>query len=344
MEEDQKIPTEEVLTTERVSFLQKVKNYFFAIPKNKRYSALAVFVLAIIVYTMLFTTPREFPRDTVIHIESGSSLQSIALYLEESRIIRSPFIFRTLVIFLGGEKNIIAGNYLVDSKSSPLQLAQRFIKGDFGLEDKKITIPEGWSVYQIAEYLEKILVDFDKDSFIKLAKDKEGYLFPDTYFVPAVSKPEQIVGLMSSNFYEKIKSISGIATSTRSLDEILTMASILEGETKVGEDRRIVSGILWKRLSISMPLQVDATFQYINGKNTYELSLNDLQIDSPYNTYKYKGLPPTPINNPGLDSILSAMNPTKTNYIYFLSSRDGKMYYASTFEGHQVNRAKYLNK
>jgi len=121
------------------------------------------------------------------------------------------------------------------------------------------------------------------------------------------------------------------------------MASILEGEALTTSDRKLVAGVLWRRLEIGMPLQVDATFSYVNGKTTFELTLDDLKIDSPYNTYKYKGLPPTPINNPGLNSINAALYPTKTKYLYFLSGNDGKMHYARTFEEHKRNRQLYLN-
>ena len=148
--------------------------------------------------------------------------------------------------------------------------------------------------------------------------------------------------MMEDNFEAKINSLSAFATTTRSKEDIIIMASILENETRTPEDRRIVSGILWKRLKLGMPLQVDASFVYVNGKNTYELTANDLKIDSPYNTYKYQGLPPGPIGNPGLDSILAALNPTTTKYLYFLSSLDGKMYYAQTFEQHKKNRELYL--
>jgi len=314
------------------------------LPKSKKTIFLAIFFIVVVFFLFLFTSPFNFPKSTVFNIESGEHLNKITQSLETNGFIRSSFIFRSLVIVLGGEKKIIAGSYLFDKSENPFNIALRFIKGDFGMEDKKITIPEGWNRFQIAEYLKKNLVNFDDVSFLELTKMEEGYLFPDTYFVPAVSTPKSVIEIMNSNFEEKIKNISGLSTSTRSLKEIITMASILEGEAKTIESRKIVSGILWKRIAISMPLQVDATFQYINGKNTYELSLDDLKIDSPYNTYKYKGLPPTPINNPGLDSILAALYPTKTNYLYFLSNKNGDMYYSKDFEGHQLNREKYLNK
>ncbi len=148
---------------------------------------------------------------------------------------------------------------------------------------------------------------------------------------------------MHQTFKKRIATLtSEVEKFGKPVSEIVILASLLEEEASTSEDRRIVSGILWKRLSMGMLLQVDATFQYINGKGSLELTLDDLKIDSPYNTYKYKGLPPTPISNPGLDSIRAAVIPTKTNYLYYLSERDGTMHYATTFAEHLRNKARYL--
>jgi len=332
MEQEQNIQNDIVLQAEIVK------------QSNKNKYALFVLVLVSVWILSLFFSPKNFPKNTIVHIESGSTLQKISIELERLNIIRSPLVFRMAVILMDKERGIIAGDYLLEKRLGPLALAKRFATGESKLEDKKLTIPEGWGIIEIGNYLEKKLIAFDKNLFYDLAKDKEGYLFPDTYFFYPSSKPDAVIKKMEDNFKDKVLVIPGILNNQRSLKEIITMASILEGEANTIESRKIVAGILWKRISLGMPLQVDATFKYINGKNTYELSLDDLKIDSPYNTYKYKGLPPTPINNPGLDSILDAMNPTKTNYLYFLSSRDGSMYYATSFEGHQVNRERYLDK
>jgi len=126
------------------------------------------------------------------------------------------------------------------------------------------------------------------------------------------------------------------------LHEVLTMASIIEKEVRTPEDMKLVSGVLWKRIEVGMPLQVDAPFIYYNGKNSYTLTKEDLSDDHEYNTYKNKGLPPTAITNPGLDSIRAAITPTNTEYLYFLSDKSGNMYYAKNFEGHKRNRELYL--
>ena len=125
-------------------------------------------------------------------------------------------------------------------------------------------------------------------------------------------------------------------------ERVVTMASILEKETKVGEDRAVVSGILWKRVSIGMALQVDAVFGYIHNTDTYHPSLDDLEVDSPYNTYRNPDLPPGPIGNPGIDALRAALSPVSSKYLYYLSGKDGTVHYAETFEGHKKNRELYL--
>ncbi len=315
-------------------------------PKRAKLKYFSMLLLALILalYFYFHNPPRKFPFNEVVTITTGESLQNITNNLTDLNVIKFPLIFRTTVILLGGERKVIAGDYLLDGKEGPIDLAYRLVRGDFHTESRRILIPEGWNIFDIGEYLEKNIKDFNKTEFLKLAKDKEGYLFPDTYFITNNTRPKTVINLMHDTFESKMKSVTGLATSTHSLKEIITMASILEREANTTESRRIVAGILWKRISLGMPLQVDATFSYINGKGTFELTQDDLKIDSPYNTYVYKGLPPTPICNPGLDAINSALNPTQTKYLYFLTSKSGKMYYATTFEQHKKNRELYLNK
>lgn len=332
-----------------MNYSEKLKDLFVKfnqLTKNQKYLIyFAFFVLITGTFCVyMHRVPSNFPLGKVMTIETGSSLRTISTNLYDAHIIRSPFFFRLSVTILGGEKNLIAGDYLLDKKEGPSELAHRITKGLFHLNTFKATIPEGWSSMQIGDYLKLNLVGFNRNKFVNLAKQKEGYLFPDTYFISPTIKPEDMIKKMSENFDTKIKKISGISTTTYALKDIVIMASILEEEARTTESRRMVAGILWKRLSLGMPLQVDSTFLYINGKNTYELTLDDLKIDSPYNTYQYKGLPPGPISNPGEDAIFAAINPIKSKYLYFLSSRSGKMYYATTFEQHKRNKELYLNK
>ncbi len=329
----------------RDSLYGKLKIYIKFLPKKPKYILFGLgFIFLWSIYSFLHLPPTKFPLGQIITIDSGESLQSITNTLYNLHVIKSPLIFRTAVILLGGEKTVMAGDYLLDNHEGSIDLAYRLANGKYHIDTVKITIPEGWNIFQIGDYLEKNLINFDKKLFIRLAKDKEGYLFPDTYFVSPGIKPEDLITRMNKTFESKILAVSGIATSTHGLKDIITVASILEGEARTMESRQIIAGILWKRLSLGMPLQVDSTFSYINGKNTYELTLDDLKIDSPYNTYVYKGLPPGPIGNPGIDAIVSAVTPMATKYLYFLSSKDGDMYYAKSFEEHIKNKELYLNK
>jgi UPF0755 protein len=179
---------------------------------------------------------------------------------------------------------------------------------------------------------------------IKLpGENLEGYLFPDTYYFPLDVSGEEVVRIMHENFEKKIAPyLKEIEKSGKSLKDIIIMASLIEKEVKTKEEKELVSGILWKRLKAGIPLQVDATITYITGKKTTKIPLEDLKIDSPYNTYKYKGLPPAPICNPGLESILAALYPKESDYWYYLSKPDGKTLFFKDYEEFIVAKAKYL--
>lgn len=214
-----------------------------------------------------------------------------------------------------------------------------------------VTIPEGLSVKQIGEILENAKL-FPKDEFIKIAQKDEGYLFPDTYRFYKSAKPEDVVLKMKENFNKKITSTKfleveppkGGSTSqnVRALSEVVITASMLEEEVRSTKDRKIVAGILWKRLDQGMGLNVDAALTYILGRTSHELTVDDLKYDSPYNTYRYRGLPPTPISNPGLDAISAAAHPTLSKYFYYLTDKNGTVHYAVTLEEHALNKRKYL--
>jgi UPF0755 protein len=318
--------------------------YEWLTTKNRIVYVVILFIIISGFYLYLHSPPNSFPLNSVVTIVPGQTLKEITDELYKAKVIRSPFFFRFHVIVLGGERRVIAGDYLLDRAIGPADLASRLVGGKFHIDTVKVTVPEGWNIFQIAEALDTGLENFDKKTFLALAKNKEGYLFPDTYFLSPKAKPDFIIDLMQRTFNQKILTVPAIATSTHNIKDIIIMSSIIEAEARTTESRRVVSGILWKRLALGLPLQVDSTFSYINGKNTYELTASDLKIDSPYNTYKYAGLPPGPINNPGLDAIVASISPIETKYLYFLSSKSGKMYYATTFAEHKRNRELYLNK
>ena len=220
-------------------------------------------------------------------------------------------------------------------------------RGEFGLIPLRVTIPEGTSSYEIVKILEPDLPLFDGEEFLAEIKkgNFEGYLFPDTYFFMPNTKSSDVILMMRENFARQINRYEAdILKFQKPLSEVIIMAPIIEDEANGSlEAKRMVSGILWNRIRKNILLQVDAPFQYYNGKNSYTLTKDDLAQGHPYNTYLNKGLPPTAITNPGIDSIRAAITPTPTSYLYLLSDKRGNMYYAENFEGHKKNRELYLH-
>jgi UPF0755 protein len=317
---------------------------------HKNISFAGIIALIIVLGCLLAFTytraPSNFPDTALIEIKSGDSLSAVAAKLADAHIIRSPFWFTNFVMVLRGERTLVGGEYYFEKPLSSFDIAKRMTKGDYHINQLKTTIPEGSTVSDISLIIKRHYPSFDTVHFVTLAQGKEGYLFPDTYYFGADVEPENVVKIMNSTFTKKISQpdiATAIATSGKTQEEAVAMASILEGEARQMQTRQIVAGILWKRISLGMPLQVDAAFRYVNGKTTEELTAADLKIDSPYNTYVNKGLPPTPISNPGLDSILAAVTPIETKYLYFLTDKNGTMHYAATLPEHAANKNKYLS-
>jgi UPF0755 protein len=186
----------------------------------------------------------------------------------------------------------------------------------------KVTIPEGFDISDISKTFSLKLPKFNEMRFLLEASPKEGYLFPDTYFFSATDNEQNVIQSMSADFTKKIAPIlPSIISSGKTEKEIMIMASIIEKESKGDNDRALISGILWKRLAMDIPLEVD----------------------SDPSTYKIRGLPLSPICNPGLKSIEAAINPQASDYLYYLHDKEGNIHFASTFEEHKLNKIKYLN-
>ncbi len=300
-------------------------------------------VVSLVFYGLFWRPPSAFVNNTFIHIASGRGLSSVADELYQKKLIISPFWLKAFVVLSGGSGKVFAGDYAFPIPENIFSVVGRITSGDSRLEPVKVTIPEGTSVAEMAELFDKALPLFSAKEFIRLAEVKEGFLFPDTYHFLPNETAQSVISVMEKNFTKVTDALAkDITQFKKPLRDVVIMASLIEEEARTTETRRIIAGILWKRLSINMPLQVDAVFPYINGKNTYQLTLEDLTIDSPYNTYKYKGLPKGPISSPGLDSLQSAITPIKTPYLFYLSDKDGEMHYAKTFEEHVRNKDKYL--
>lgn len=326
---------------EQEPFVAPKKKFFF----ETRIAWAGLFFVAtlFLFYAVSFAPPKSFPSKMFISVHRGDTINDVALQFKQTNLVRSPFYFKLLAHLFGGSTGVIAGKYYFNDPLSVFGVVYRVLTGAYDIKPQKILIPEGTTVKDIARIIALAFPDFDRESFLRLAKDKEGYLFPDTYsWLPDLS-PTQVLTDMQKNFNARMAPFSSaIATFGKPEKDVVTMASLIEEEARQMETRKIVSGILWKRLALGMPLQVDAVFPYINGKNTFQLSVEDLKVDHPYNTYTRKGLPPGPISNPGLDSILAAITPTASPYLYYLSDKDGNMHYARTFAEHVANKERYL--
>ncbi len=327
-------------------FSKKEPAYLF-VPNNpiskKQWIIGSILAAIAILYYFFASAPGNFPVGKTIRVPSGISTKAVSEMLGNENIVRSPFVLRTILFLSGQESNVVAGDYILLSREGAFTIAYRLSAGEFDLTPIRVTVPEGTASFNISKLFGKDFYNFNSEEFLKLIEGKEGYLFPDTYLIFPNATTEEIVRMMESTFTRKMKEIGNeITVSGKSIHDIIVMASIIEHEAKKTNDRRIVSGILWKRLSINMALQVDAPFAYISDKSTYELTKDDLKQDSPYNTYNRTGLPPGAINNPGMDAILAAIYPTKSPYLYYLSDRAGNIYYAATFGEHKKNKEKYI--
>ncbi len=330
-------------------FWSKLRSFFIAFcnkPPYKIYipSFLAVFIIFCYFFFIIWQPPVSFPGGSLYQISEGVGLSQTATNLRDKNIIKSKFWFKTFVVLFAGPKGLTAGDYVLSHNQAVFTIAYRFSHSDYELEPIRITVREGQNVYEVAELIFENISLINKEEFVAEAGKYEGYLFPDTYYFLPNAKDTLIIKAMRENFNSKIFALNDeINTFDKPLGDIIKMASIIEKEGRLMEDKQIISGILWKRISINMPLQVDSSFKYINGKITDNLTLADLKIDSPYNSYIYKGLPPTPIANPGLDSIMATIRPIETDYLYFLSDDGGDMHYAETYKKHLQNKELYLD-
>lgn len=292
-------------------------------------------------YWQLFAPVPGYITGVYLRVDVGMPLQHIAEKFEQHGVVSDAWRFKVVTKLLGDDTKIPAGEYYFSRQDNMIWIALRVLNGDFETVPIRVTIPEGSTNNDIARILLEKIPDFNRREFLESAK--EGYMFPDTYFFRPGQSTEAILSVFENNFRVKMLRIQKeIAASGHTLEELVIMGSLLEKEANDTDSRRRIAGLLWHRIDIGMPLQVDAVFPYIIGKNTFEVTRADLQVDSPYNTYKYKGLPIGPIANPGLDSILAAATPIKSNYIFYLSDSDGKFHYAKTYAEHMRNRDRYI--
>ncbi len=332
-----------------------------------------IVVLFFILQAIYIPKSSSGTEDKLFLIEKGENLFQIANRLEQEGMIRNKFFFDFFVFLKNSQNKLQAGEYYLNSSMNIIEIAHKIISGD--TIKILITIPEGWNLRDIAWNFENkgmfqaeelfeliglplinysVNIDLPKPKDFSLdyefLKDKpknislEGYLFPDTYETVPGAELESIVRKMLNNFDKKLTQDlrEKIKEQGRTIFEIITMASLLEKEVKDFEEKKIVAGILWKRMENGIGLHVDATISYITDKKTVKISKAETEIDSLYNTYKYRGLPLGPICNPGLESIIAAIHPVESDYWYYLSTPEGETIFNKTLEEHNIDKAKYL--
>lgn len=311
-----------------------------------------------------------------VEISPGLGVKAISRDLTAAGIVANDFWFRTFIWQKGLEEEIIAGVYELPEKASMRQLVEILTSHTTVDAAVRVRFIEGWTIANMATYLHdeyKIVEDdwyqivgyplqsayntdgqtvFDPSyeatfTFLEDRPDGvgyEGYIFPDTYLVASDGGVDAILQKAFTNFDIKFSDEmrSTIASQGKSIYEIVTIASILEREFQTLEDKKVGAGVIANRLAIGMALQMDSTVNYITGKKLAAVTATDLEVDSPYNTYMYPGLPPGPIANPGLDSLIAAVYPEETEYLYFLHDLEGNTYFAKTHDEHVANKNKYL--
>lgn len=305
---------------------------------------LAIIAGASIAYIQhIISPPETFPIEQEFVITEGATTVEITETLYAAGFIRSPFALYAILALFHDPRDLKASTYIFSQPLSAFELAERLMLGDYGNDLVRFVHYEGESRKFLTERASQVLRGFDAETFLKLTEGKEGRLFPDTYLLPKVFSAEELAALLEETYESRVGPLRpAMFDSSLTEAEIITLASILEREANTPQSKSIVAGILLRRLEIGMPLQVDASMEYVLDKPLNELLASDLDIDSPYNTYLNDGLPPTPIGNPGLTAIQAVLEPTPSTYLFYLTGNDGVFYYADTYAQHKRNIDAYL--
>jgi len=323
---------------------------------------LSVFVIA--ASSLLWFQSMLYPKDKTsavfmeFEVKNGSPAKELAQNMYEEGLIKNPFVFNLYAKMNGYDVKIKSGTYLLGSSMSPDEILKKMIKGDVLRREEKLTIPEGFTLEKIAAIFQDHNL-LSKDEFLQAAKSKyfkakykcledlppeaslEGFLFPDTYFLPRGKPAGYYIDILLNRFneiyfeggYDLLEAKSGLTTC-----QVITLASIIEAEAKVAGERPVISSVFHNRLEKGMALQSCATVEYVLKEHKEFLTLDDLEVDSPYNTYIYAGLPPGPIGAPGISSIEAALNPADTDFFYFVANGDGTHIFSKTYAEHLRNK------
>lgn len=336
---------------------------------------ISIFVVGDAFFQIYLSFPKSDAQTTSFIIETGESVNQISRHLKDKELIKSMFVFESYVWWKGLDAKFIAGKFEL-KKGMGINKIVRTLTSKPNQNENTITIIEGWDLGDIGRYLENSgfaqaeelhkLAGFPATDYrglkalsrpkdfseeYKILKDKpayvglEGYLFPDTYRIFADATTEDIISKMLENFNNKLSPElrAEISRQNKTIFEIITMASILEQEVQSEKDKQLVADLFWRRLDAGMPLQADSTVNYITRAGRTQATYKDLEVDSYFNTYKYRGLPLGPICNPGIASIKAAIYPAANDYWYFLTTPERQVIYSTNFEEHKDNKNKYLD-
>jgi UPF0755 protein len=309
-----------------------------------------LFFVTVFVVASLFQPPSHSAKIVRMEVPRNATLRTIAERLEQKGLIRHRYAFMLLVRIMGESGNLKAGEYELQPRMQLLEIMDKLSRGD--ATAVWFTVPEGYTVAQVAETLGELGM-VDRRRFLRLVQSDgsrydtgvtaprrslEGYLFPDSYkFKKGVGEATIISGMLK-NFHTQV--VEGLREQIRgddlSLDKLVILASLIEREARVPEDRPLISAVIRNRMKQKMLLQIDATVLFALGRHKNRVLFEDLEVDSPYNTYKYPGLPPGPICSPGLDSIKAALNPAKTDYLYYVARADGSHIFSNSLSEHNA--------
>lgn len=276
-------------------------------------------------------------------IPKGTAVRLIGNDLKEQGLIRDPVVFFIYIKMNNLDRDVQAGSYKL-SPSMNLEAIMKTLKS--GSEDIWITIPEGYRAAEIADVL-KVNIGTYNDSWVEALENEEGYLFPDTYLIPKDADVATIISIMKNTFNTRVEGI-GLTGTTQKIHEIVTMASLIEREALRDNEKPMIASVITNRLNNGMALDIDATLQYIKGKDSsgkwWTVPTGaDKALNSSYNTYKNPGLPPGPISNPGIEAIKAAVNPAQSDYYFYIHDHKGNVHFAKTLSEHNQNIEKYLN-
>ncbi|KKW16856.1 MAG: hypothetical protein UY57_C0031G0004 [Candidatus Kaiserbacteria bacterium GW2011_GWB1_50_17] len=268
-----------------------------------------IVVVILIPYLVFIRPPSAFPAGELVEIPEGLSLSEIAELLEREQVVRSATLFRSAVYVFGRERNVKFGDYFFKEPRNAFIVARALSYGVYGLEPIRIRVSEGTMVREMASLFAVYLKRFDEERFLSEARPMEGYLFPDTYFFLPNADDRLVLRTLRQSFYSRTVELEEeISASGRSLEDIV----------------------------------INAVFLYSLGRTTFELTSADLASDSPYNTYRVRGLPPTPIGSPSFDSLRAAVTPIKSDYLYYLADRNNVTHFSETYEKHVEKKRLYL--